>query len=302
VITVSLWGGSDVTTVEGVVARVQAAASEGFSAIWFPQTASLDTLTTLAVAAVQVPRIHLGTAVVPLQGRHPIPLAQQALTVADAAGPGRFTLGVGVTHAVVSEGWYGIPYRGIVALCEEELTALDGLLSAPRHAAVDGEHLTARLTLSVSVPPPGLVLAALGPRMLDLAGRLTDGTVTWMTGPHTLAQQVVPRITAAAAAAGRPAPRVIAGLPICVTNDREGARERARPGLAGAATMPSYRRMLAAEGVDDPVDIAVIGDERAVEERLGVLGEAGVTELLANVIGTHAETSRTRSFLADWVG
>jgi len=302
VITVSLWGGSDFTTVEAVVERVRAAATEGFSAIWFPQTASLDTLTALAVAAVAVPRIDVGTAVVPLQGRHPIPLAQQALTVADAAGPGRFTLGVGVTHAIVSEGWYGIPYRGIVDLCEEELTALDGLLSETRHADVDGDHLTARLTLSVSVPPPGLVLAALGPRMLDLAGRLTDGTVTWMTGPKTLAQHVVPRITAAAAASGRSTPRVIAGLPICVTNDREGARERARPGLAGAASMPSYRRMLAAEGLDDPADIALIGDARAVEERLGALESVGVTELLANVIGTDAEISRTRAFLADWAG
>jgi 5,10-methylenetetrahydromethanopterin reductase len=302
VIAVSVWGGSDTSTVDDVVARVRAAATDGFASILFPQTAGLDALTALAVAAVTVPDIRLGTAVVPIQGRHPIPLAQQALTVADAAGPGRFTLGVGVTHAMVSEGWYGVPYRDVVALCEEELEALDGLLSTRRQAAVEGAHLTARLTLSVPVAPPSLVVAALGPNMLRLAGRFSDGTVTWMTGPKTLARQVVPDITAAAAAAGRPTPRVIAALPICVTGEREGARDRIRPILAGSARMPSYARQLAAEGLDDPVDLACIGDEAEVTGRLSALIGIGVTELLANVIGTEEEIARTRSFLVQWDG
>lgn len=301
-IALSVWGGSDTATVDDVVARVRAAASEGFPSIWFPQTAGLDALTALAVAAVSVPAIRLGTAVVPIQGRHPIPLAQQALTVADAAGPGRFTLGVGVTHAVVSEGWYGVPYRDVVTLFGEELEALDGLLSTRRQADVEGAHLTARLKLSVPVAPPGLVVAALGTKMLRLAGRLSDGTVTWMTGPKTLATQVVPQITAAAAEAGRPAPRVIAGLPICVTGSRDEARDRIRPILAGSARMPSYGRQLAAEGLDDPVDLAYIGDEAEIAGRLASLGGIGVTELLANVLGTEEEVARTRSFLVEWDG
>jgi 5,10-methylenetetrahydromethanopterin reductase len=302
VIALSVWGGSDTATVDDVVARVGAAASEGFPSIWFPQTAGLDVLTALAVAAVSVPAIRLGTAVVPIQGRHPIPLAQQALTVADAAGPGRFTLGVGVTHAVVSEGWYGVPYRDIVGLFEEELEALDGLLSTRRQADVEGVRLTARLKLSVPVAPPGLVVAALGPKMLRLAGRLSDGTVTWMTGPKTLERQVVPLITGAAAEAGRPAPRVIAGLPICVTGNREEARDRIRPILAGSARMASYARQVAAEGLDDPVDLACIGDEADVAARLSSLEGIGVTELLANVLGTEEEVARTRSFLVGWNG
>jgi F420-dependent oxidoreductase-like protein len=302
VIAVSIWGGSDVTTVDAVVARVRAAEEEGFGAIWFPQTAGLDALTALAVAGVRVPGIRLGTAVVPIQGRHPIPLAQQALTVADAIGPDRFTLGVGVTHAPVSEGWYGIPYDDVVALCAEELAALDGLFSERRQADLEGSHLTARLRLSVGVARPGLVVAALGPRMLALAGRYADGTVTWMTCPVTLGRQVVPEITAAAAAAGRPAPRVIAGLPICVTNHLEEARERIRPGLTGAATMASYKRMVQAEGLRDPVDLAVVGNEREVEARLEALEGLGVTELLANVLGTEEEVARTRAFLVTWSG
>jgi F420-dependent oxidoreductase-like protein len=302
VIAISVWGGSDITTVDDLVARVRAAASEGFASIWFPQTAGLDVLTALAVAAVSVPAIRLGTAVVPIQGRHPIPLAQQALTVADAAGPGRVTLGVGVTHALISEGWYGVPYRDVVGLFEEELEALDGLLSTRRQADLEGARLTARLKLSVPVAPPGLVVAALGPKMLRLAGRLSDGTVTWMTGPKTLESQVVPRITAAAAEAGRPAPRVIAGLPICVTGNREEARDRIRPILAGSARMPSYARQVAAEGLDDPVDLASIGDEAEVAARLSSLEGIGVTELLANVLGTEEEVARTRSFLVGWDG
>jgi alkanesulfonate monooxygenase SsuD/methylene tetrahydromethanopterin reductase-like flavin-dependent oxidoreductase (luciferase family) len=162
--------------------------------------------------------------------------------------------------------------------------------------------LTARLKLSVPVAPPGLVVAALGPKMLRLAGRLSDGTVTWMTGPKTLERQVVPLITGAAAEAGRPAPRVIAGLPICVTGNREEARDRIRPILAGSARMASYARQVAAEGLDDPVDLACIGDEADVAARLSSLEGIGVTELLANVLGTEEEVARTRSFLVGWNG
>ena len=298
-IAVSLWGGSDVTTTGHVVDRVQAAADDGFAAIWFPQTASIDVLTALAVAAARVPRIRIGTAVVPIQGRHPIALAQQALTVADTAGPGRFTLGVGVTHAPVSEAWWGIPYRGIVDVCAEELEILAALLSPERKADVVGHHMTARITLGMTTTaPPGLVLAALGPRMLDLAGTWCDGTVTWMTGPVALGRDVVPRLRAATSAAGRSAPEVVVGLPVCVTGDVEDARTRIRPSMAGAATMPSYGRMVAAEGVEDPVELALIGDEETVARGMARLAEAGATELMANVVGTEAERARTRRFLA----
>ena len=207
---ISIYGGSDAATVDEVVARVHAAADEGFRSFWLPQTASVDALTALAVAGREVPSIGLGTAVVPIQGRHPIPLAQQALTLADAAGEGRVTLGVGVSHKPVSEGWYGIPYKSVVGLCEEELRALDGLLGPSRRADVDGDHLSAHLELAMKIARPGLVVAALGPKMLDLAGRHSDGTVTWMTGVATLRKDVVPRLRAAAAdsvASGAPCHR-----------------------------------------------------------------------------------------------
>src|SRR5487761_2594404 len=175
---VSAWAGSGPATVAAVTGAVRDAADAGFDGVWLPQTLSVDALSALAVAASQVPDIHVGTAVVPLQGRHPFPLAQQALTAADAAGPGRFALGVGVTHAFVSETFYGFPYRDAVALCREELQALAGLLGPDRKVNVAGRFVVTQVGLTMQGPSPSVVVAALGPKMLELAGELSDGTVT----------------------------------------------------------------------------------------------------------------------------
>jgi len=296
-IAISVWAGSDRKSVDDVVACASQAADAGYHAIWLPQTLTVDALTALAVAARAVTSVRVGTAVVPIQGRHPIPLAQQALTVAGAAGPGRFTLGIGVTHALVSEGWYGIPYRQAVDLCREELEALSGLLGPDRKASIEGTHLTARASLAVDVPAPSLVVAAMGPRMLELAGTFSDGTVTWMTGPATLAAQVLPAIRDAASRAGRPEPRVIAGLPVCVTSEVPAARDRIRPRIEAAGNMPSYRRQLAAEGLSDVAELAIVGDADTVAGRVEALAELGVTELMADVFGTPDERDATAALL-----
>ncbi|MGA8370864.1 MAG: TIGR03564 family F420-dependent LLM class oxidoreductase [Acidimicrobiales bacterium] len=294
---ISVFGGADSPTVDELVSRTKAAAANGFDAIWFGQGFAVDTLTALAVAVREVPVIGVGTAVVPIQGRHPLPLAQQALTVADAAGGGRMTLGVGVTHRVVSEGCYAVPYSSVLGLCTDELEALAPLLGDDRRVDFAGDRLVARGALGVDGPSPGLVLAALGPRMLELAGRLTDGTVTWMTGCETIRRHVFPTIAAVAEAAERPPPRVVVGLPVCVTDDIEGARDRVGSAMAAPARMPSYARMLAIEGVSQPVDIALVGSEEQVTAQISALGRAGATELLANVQGNQGEQERTRAFL-----
>jgi 5,10-methylenetetrahydromethanopterin reductase len=299
---ISIWGNHDATSVNEVVQRVAAAYEDGFRSIWFPQTWTFDTLTALAVAAREVPAIHLGVAVIPIQGRHPIPLAQQALTVADIAGPARVTLGIGVTYAAVSEGRYGIPYSTVVSLCSEELQALGGLLSPARSAEIAGELVTARATLAFDAPSPGLVVGALGPKMLQLAGKFSDGTVTWLTGTKAVAELIVPVVRAAAASAGRPAPRVIVGLPVCVTDDIEGTRSSVGASLVEGLARPSYRRMFAAEGVPEPVDIAFIGDETRVATRIEELAKAGATEFLADVRGNASERRRTRRFLSEVAG
>lgn len=285
-------------TVEDAVEQARRAAAAGLGAAWYPQLTGLDALTALAVVAREVPDLHLGTAVVPIQGRHPLPLAMQALTVADVAGPGRFTLGLGVTHPPLSEGWFGVPYRGIVEHCAEVLEALDGLLSGDRRADVDGDHVRTHVAVTLATEAPSVVLAALGPRMVDLAGRRTDGTIVWMTGPNALGRDITPRLQDAAAAAGRPAPRVVVGIPVCVTDDVAAARDRLAPRMERSASMPSYRRQVEAEGVDHPVELAVVGDEDAVAEGLDAFVRAGMTELYADIVGTSEERQRTRQLLA----
>jgi 5,10-methylenetetrahydromethanopterin reductase len=301
-LTISAWAGSDLRSVDEVVAAVERTAAAGFEGVWLPQTLSVDALTALAVAARLVPRIHVGTAVVPIQGRHPIPMAQQALTVAQAAGAGRFTLGIGVTHAVVSEGFYGIPYSGVVALCREQLEVLAALLGPDRQSDHAGARLTARAPVTIDTPAPSVVVAALGPHMLDLAGTLADGTVTWMTGPATLAATIVPALRAAAGRVGRPEPRVIAGLPVCVSRDVAAARDAIRPRIEGAGQMPSYRRQLGLEGLHDVADLAIVGDAHEVTDRVQALAGIGVTELMADVFGTPDEREATTALLTSLGG
>jgi F420-dependent oxidoreductase-like protein len=294
---VSMWAGAEHRSVDDVVAAVRLAADNGFDAVWVPQTLTIDTLTALAVAVREVPNIPVGTAVVPIQGRHPITLAQQALTVADAAGPGRMRLGIGVTHAVVSEGFYGVPYRGIVDLCEEHLDTLSQLFGPGHQAAHVGERITARTTLAPLAGPPELLVAALAPRMLSLAGRLADGTITWMTGAGVLENVVVPQLRAAAEAVGRAAPQVVAGLPVCVTADAARAREVVRPRIEGATRMPSYRRQVGGEHLGDVADLAIIGSADEVTERIAHLAQIGVTELMADVFGDPDERAATRALI-----
>lgn len=284
-------------SVDAAVGWSQAAAGAGFDTVWFPQVLGLDALTALAVVAREVPDVHLGTAVVPIQGRHPLPLAFQALTVASAAGPGRFTFGIGVTHKGMSEGFFGVPYKGIVDVCTEVVTVLNGLLGPERKADVDGVHLSTHSVAMIDAPAPSLMLAGLAPRMVDLAGSQADGTITWMTGPTTLGRDIAPALRTAAERAGRPAPRIVVGIQVCVTGDEAGARERVAAVMARSAGMPAYQRQMAAEGLTDPVDLVVLGDEDAVTARLAAYADAGMTELCANIVGSPEEQERTTAFL-----
>ena len=146
--------------------------------------------------------------------------------------------------------------------------------------------------------PVRVVLAALGPKMLELAGGRADGTVTWMTGPATLADHVIPTITAAARAAGRPAPMIGAGFPVCVTDDVDAARVNAAQTFAIYGTLPSYRAMLDREGAEGPGDVAIVGDEDAVAAQVAALGDLGVTDLVASIFGSKDERDRTYAFLS----
>ena len=287
----------------GALARVRdtiaGAAEQGFASAWMNNIFGLDALTALAVAGSGVPGIELGTAVVPTYPRHPAALAQQARTAA-AALDGRLTLGVGPSHQMVIEDMYGYRFDRPAGHTREYLSVLRPLLHG-EPAAVDGQQISAHITLSTPGPlPVPLLLAALGPRMLRLAGELADGTVLWMTGPATIRDHIVPEITAAAEAAGRPSPRVVCILPVCVTSDAEGAHAAAARAFAIYGQLPSYRAMLDREGAAGPADVALIGDEEAVAGKLDVLAAAGVTDFVAGEYARGADAERTRQFLVSY--
>jgi F420-dependent oxidoreductase-like protein len=287
-------------TIDDIVADARAAAQDGFSTYALSQTFGFDTMGVLAIVAREVPRIELATGVVPTYGRHPLTRAQQALTVQAASG-GRFTLGIGLSHQIVIEGMFGLSFDKPLRHMREYLAALMPLLNEGK-AEVDGETISTHAAVDIPerTPTPVLV-AALGPKMLELAGRVTDGTVTWMTGPATLSSHIVPIITAAAESAGRPAPRVVASLPICVTNDVDAVRERAAKEFQVYGFLPSYRAMLDREGAEGPADVAMIGDEATVSKELGRLADAGTTEFVASIIGNRDERAETRALLKSMI-
>lgn len=285
-------------TADDFVGQVRAAADLGFATAWSGQALGWDALTALTLAGGRVPDIALGTAVVPVPHLHPLVLARQALSVQAATG-NRLTLGIGVGIAMMTRAMFGLVVERPVALMREYLSVLRPLLRGEQ-VAHQGETFTA--VGSVGIPgaePPPVLLAALGPAMLRLAGEHTDGVVTWMTGPRTLAEHIVPTVTRAADAAGRPSPRVVAGLIVCVTDDEAGARERIaeRYGLAGQ--VPEYRAMLDREGVSGPGDVVIAGDEGSVAREVMRLAEAGVTEFAASPFGDAREQDRTVALLAD---
>jgi F420-dependent oxidoreductase-like protein len=281
-------GTGSLATLDDLVTTVRRAEADGFDSFWIAQIFGLDALTSLAVAGQQVGRIELGTAVVPTFPRHPMMLAGQALTVQQATGD-RLALGIGLSHRIVVEDLWGYSYDKPVRHLREYLDALLPLLRG-ESVAVTGEDITCVGSLDIAgAAAPDVIVAALGSQMLKLAGSTGCGTITWCTGERTLAEHVVPRITAAADAAGRPSPRVVAGLPVCVTADPDGARALVAEQLAMYGGLPSYRAMLDMEGVDGPADVAIIGDEDQVGAAIGRLADAGVTELSAVIAAPSPE-------------
>jgi F420-dependent oxidoreductase-like protein len=279
------------------IEQLERARAEGFTMVWTPQLwREPDLLTLLALALHQVDGITVGSAVIPIQTRHPATLAQQALTVSMISG-GRLKLGIGMTHPMIAEGMWGIAWERHVQRLNEYLDGLLPLLQG-EEAKATGELTTTRLALAIrSAPPPPVYIAALGPRLLEITGRRVAGTITWMTGPQTLEAYVVPALERASDGDGRRA-EVVAGFPVCVTDEPDKARTAAAEALAGYGAQPSYRAMLDREGLEGPADVAIIGDEATVSERFDELAALGVDEVAANLqVGTAEEYDRTRSLL-----
>jgi 5,10-methylenetetrahydromethanopterin reductase len=295
--------------VDALVHNLAQLRDEGFRRIWMAQLPyDADLPTVLGIALREVDGIEVGSGVIPIQAQHPMQLAQRALTLSLISG-GRFILGVGMSHRMVTEGVWGISWDRPVRQMREYLDGLQPLL-AGEPADASGEFWTTRGALQIAhrtrggqntaAPTPDVYLAALGPQMLRLAGRRTAGTLTWMTGPTTLAEHIVPTLRGAAAEAGREksAVRVAASLPVSVTDDVDGARRRAAEEFAIYGQLPSYRAMLDREGYAGPEDAAIIGDEQTVSQRLDELSAAGVDEFVASVFDADPEArARTRALL-----
>ena len=288
----------------GQVQWAEDAEQQGFDSFWLPQVFGADVLTVIALAGQRTNRIELGVAVVPTFPRHPVVLAQQALTAQTATG-GRFTLGIGVSHQSTIEDWLGLSYDKPARHIREYLSVLRPLLN---EEGVDFHGREFRVNGALQVPdamPCPVLVAALGPVMLGIAGELADGTITWMAGVKTVETHIVPRIRAAAAEAGRPEPRVCVGVPVAVTDNADAARERAARLFHSYGLLPSYRRMLDMEGVQGPADVAVVGNEADVERQLRSFADAGATDILATVFSVDASPTsveRTNSLLQSLVG
>ena len=276
---------------------------QGFASYWSPQVGTFDALTMLALAGQATSQIELGTAVVPSYPRHPSALAQQAATVNALCG-GRLVLGVGPSHRPGIEA-LGLAYDRPARHMREYVTILKELGAEGR---VDFEGEMYRVKTGFACPeasPLTVVVSALAPLMLKAAGEVADGTVTWMVGPRTIADSTAPRITKAAAAAGREAPRVVVGLPVCVHDDKAQATARAVQIFQGYGMLPNYRRQLDAEGIDQAGEIAVVGNEDDVTAQLQAFFDAGATEVIASVYpagddsrGSFARTTELLKALA----
>jgi F420-dependent oxidoreductase-like protein len=285
---IGLFAGATAATgnsLEDIVAFTKTAEARGFDSVWLANIFGLDAVSTLTLCGWETERIELGTAVTPTYPRHPTALAQQAVTASVACG-GRFALGIGLSHKVVIEDMLGFSYARPASHMQEYLQVIGPLL---RGEPVDFQGEEYRCKLALDVPgatPVPLLVAALGPKMLQIAGTFADGTSTWVTGPRTLEDHIIPTISSAAKAAGRAAPRIVAGLPVAVTDDVASARTQIGKNLQMYGMLPSYRAMLDREGAAGPEDVALIGDEATVRVGIKRLRDLGVTDFNAAITPT----------------
>ena len=296
------------TKVERLQADARWAEEVGLATVWIPQIPDeFDALTAATMVGAATTRIEVGTAVVPVQPRHPIALAQQVLSV-QAVCEGRLTLGLGVSHHWVIDEMLGLPYERPVPTMRSYLDVLDRALAGPGPVDVENESFRVHNPLDITdITPTPVLLAALGPRMLALCGERTAGTILWMADERAIGSHVVPTLTRAAEAAGRPAPRVVAGIPVCLCGDDEidAAVARTNRILAEAEVSPNYQKLLDHGDARNVGDILAAGSDSTIVKRLRGFADAGVTDISVRVVPIGdgreeliASSKRTRELLA----
>ena len=287
------WAG----TLDDIVNEVEFTEKANMDTYWLAQVWRFDAMTLIPHLAKAGPNLQFATGVVASWLRHPMTLATQALTTNLLTG-GKFTLGVGLMHQPIIEGMMEIPFDRPVRHMREYLDVLMPLIEN-RQADASGATVSYHGPVDIpEAPTCPVILAALGPQMLSLAGSRTAGTVTWMTGPNTIREHIVPTIGTAAEKADRPAPRIVALVAVHVTDDTGSAGAAAAEKLALYGQMPSYRHMLDREGFAGAADAAIIGNEDFVREQIGAYAAAGVTDLGLTVLAGPSERDRTRELIA----
>ena len=296
------------TKVERLCADARGAEEAGLASAWIPQIPDeFDALTAVTLVGQATSRLEIGTAVVPIQTRHPIALAQQALSVQAVCG-GRLSLGLGVSHHWIIEEMLGLDYERPAKAMAAYLDVLDQALRGPGPVDVENDYYRVHNPLDITdIAPTPVLLAALGPMMLRLAGERTDGTILWLADERAIAGHVAPHLNRAAEAAGRPTPRIVAGIPVCLCRDDEVDRavERTNRILSEAEVSPNYQKLLDLGDARSVGDILAAGSEAAVEKRLRSFADAGVTDLSVRVVPIGqgrdellASSQRTRALLA----
>lgn len=274
----------DQSDLQSQIEQARAAAEHGLASAFFSQVLAWDPLTVAALVGAAVPGIEVGTAVVQTYPRHPISLAGQALTVAAATG-NRLTLGIGPSHKQIIEGVYGLSYDRPARHTRAYLTALRAELSGTGHVQVPGAQ------------PPRVLLSALGPVMLRIAGELADGTVTVWTTAATVADHIRPRIDAVAKD-----PRVVAAVMLSVTDRPDTVRQEVAGALGFASDLPSYRALLDRQGQSNVAETVIAGDEDTVAAAIHAYVDAGATDVLVSLVGNSAEKARTLNLAGELAG
>jgi len=285
---IGLTGGA--RTVDGIVQQAKRAEADGFDALWYASVVGGDPMAPIAVAGRETERIELGTAVLQTYPCHPLLQANRAASVAGAMGRPGFTLGIGPSHEPLVRGVYGMSYDHPGRSTEEYVRILTGVLRG-EDVDLDGEDWTAHTAGRGVAPehPVPVLLSALGPRLLRVAGELTDGVVLWMAPARAIATHVAPKLLAAAEGAGRQPPRIVAGLPVVVHDDEAEARAAVAASAGAYGDMENYRRILDIGGAADPAEAAIVGDEASVGAQLQSLLDAGATDIWAAVIPAGAD-------------
>jgi F420-dependent oxidoreductase-like protein len=300
------------TKIERLLADATWAEDAGLASIWIPQIPDdFDALTAAALIGVQTTRVEIGTAVVPVQPRHPIALSHQVLSTQAACG-GRLTLGLGVSHHWVIDEMLGLPYERTAATMRAYLDVLDQALAGPGRVDVENDMFRVHNPMDVTdITPTSVMIAALGPVMLRLAGERTDGTILWLADERAIASHIAPQITAAAHAAGRRPPRIVAGVPICLCrrDEVEVAVNRANRVLSESEVSPNYQKLLNRGNARTVGDILAAGTEVSIEKRLRLFADAGATDVSLRVVPIGdtreeklASSKRTREYISSLAG